>query len=360
MSETNNDKDTIRKQIESEKFQLAVANVLPAHVTPARFVRISIAALTRVPKLSECDPNTVLQCLMQLSQFGLEPDGRNAHLIPFWNSKRGVNECQLIVDYKGLVDLAMRSGKVAFIHADKVCEHDVFEWNKGQVVKHEINFQSDRGKPYAYYALARMKDGTEKAEVMPLEDVQGIRKRSRAANAGPWVTDFDEMAKKTVFRRLSKWLQLSPEYREALDADADALEELRFENALPITRAKVKLLKGGKNKSSDGDGVSHPAQTPDAAAAPKEKKTEKLTPKTKVRSTKEESTLVEVQNELRNEILNRLAAINCTEQHLMTVAKANEWVSEDQTWPVPDAKLTEWLDADNWKTIVGELNELKK
>lgn len=359
MSDTPSDNDTIRKKIESESFKLAVANVLPAHLTPKRFVRISIAALTRTPRLAECDPNTVLQCLMQLSQFGLEPDGRNAHLVPFRN-KRGSYDCTLIIDYKGLVDLALRSGKVAFLHADKVCENDVFEWNKGQVVKHEIDFQQDRGKPYAYYAIARMKDGTEQAEAMTHADVQAIRKRSRAANEGPWVTDFDEMAKKTVFRRLSKWLQLSPEYREALDADADALEELRFENALPITRAKVKLLKGGKNKSSDGDGVSHPAQTPDAAAAPKEKKTEKLTPKTKVRSTKEESTLVEVQNELRNEILNRLAVINCTEQHLMTVAKANEWVSEDQTWPVPDAKLTEWLDADNWKTIVGELDELKK
>jgi recombination protein RecT len=231
---TQSEDGKIKQLIESDRFKSAVASALPAHLKPERFIRVALTALTRTPKLAQCDQASFFQCLLTLSQFGLEPDGRNAHLIPFENRKRNVTECQLIVDYKGLVDLAMRSGKLAYIHADKVCENDVFEYDRGEIKAHKINFQLPRGKAYAYYALVRFKDGTEKPEVMPKEDIDAIRARSRAKDSGPWVTDYDEMAKKTVFRRLSKWLQLSPEYRDALEADADKLEEHRFDAALPV------------------------------------------------------------------------------------------------------------------------------
>lgn len=224
----------IKDLIQSNQFKLAVASALPAHLKPERFIRVALTALTRTPKLAQCDQASFFQCLLTLSQFGLEPDGRNAHLIPFENRKRGVTECQVIIDYKGLADLAMRSGKVSYIHADKVCENDVFEYDRGQIKTHRINFKVPRGNPYAYYAICHFKDETEKCDVMTKDEVEKIRGRSRAGQSGPWVTDFDEMAKKTVFRRLSKWLQLSPEYRDALEADADQLEEHRFEAAMPV------------------------------------------------------------------------------------------------------------------------------
>lgn len=222
---------TLRELLDSEAFKAQVANALPKHLTPERFIRVAATALTRTPGLRKCEQATFFQCLLTLSQFGLEPDGRNAHLIPFENRKRGVTECQLIIDYKGLVDLAMRSGTVANIHADKVCENDVFEFDRGEIKKHVIDFKKPRGEAYAYYALVRFKDGSEKCEVMPREDIDAIRKRSRAGSSGPWVTDYDEMAKKTCFRRLSKWIQLSPEFREALEHDADRIDDRRFEGA---------------------------------------------------------------------------------------------------------------------------------
>jgi recombinational DNA repair protein RecT len=132
---------------------------------------------------------------MSLSQFGLEPDGRNAHLVPFKN-QRGSYDCTLIIDYKGLAALAKRSGQVSYVHADMVCENDQFEFNKGVVVKHEVDFKKDRGKPYAYYAMVRYKDGTEQAAAMTKAEVDRIKARSRAGNSGPWVTDYDEMGKK--------------------------------------------------------------------------------------------------------------------------------------------------------------------
>lgn len=226
---------TIRDLLSSEAFKAQVANALPRHLTPDRFIRVATTALTRTPGLRKCDQASFFQCLLTLSQFGLEPDGRNAHLIPFDNRRRNVTECQLIIDYKGLVDLAMRSGTVANIHADKVCTGDVFEFDRGEIKKHLIDFTKPRGDAYAFYALVRFKDGSEKCEVMPREDIDAIRKRSRAGSAGPWVTDYDEMAKKTCFRRLSKWIQLSPEFREALDHDADRIEDRRFEGAKMAT-----------------------------------------------------------------------------------------------------------------------------
>lgn len=119
----------------------------------------------------------------------------------------------------------MRTGKVSFIHADIVCQEDEFAYDKGEIKTHKINFQKPRGEMYAVYAICRFKDGTEKAEVMSREEVEKIRKRSKAGNSGPWVTDWNEMAKKTAFRRLSKWLELSPEQRDIVEVDDDRLPD---------------------------------------------------------------------------------------------------------------------------------------
>jgi recombination protein RecT len=238
-SESKGLSTTLKSHLEGEAFRLAVAKVLPKHLTPDRFVRVALTAMTRTPKLAQCEQASFFQCLLTLSQLGLEPDGRRAHLIPFENRKRGCVECQLIVDYKGLAELAMRSGAVSNLHADIVCDKDEFDYDRGELKKHRINFREPRGEIYAAYAICRFKDGSEKCDVMTKHEIDAVRSRSRSGNNGPWVTDYNEMAKKTVFRRLSKWLPLSPEYRDALDADADAVEEMRVENARPVSVLSV-------------------------------------------------------------------------------------------------------------------------
>jgi len=219
-------KKGLRALLEGDAFKQAITSALPKHLPAERFIRVAITAMTRTPKLADCDQATFFNALLTLSQCGIEPDGRRAYLIPFENRKRGVTECQLIISYMGLLELAMRTGEISNVHADKVCENDLFEYDRGQIGRHAIDFKRPRGKAYAYYALCRFKDGTEKAEVMTVDEVDAIRSRSRAGNSGPWVTDFDEMAKKTVFRRLSKWLPISSEYRDALEKDADQLPSM--------------------------------------------------------------------------------------------------------------------------------------
>jgi recombination protein RecT len=213
------DPRSVKAILNSDAGRAQFAAALPKHLTPDRFCRVAMTAMTRTPKLQECTKESLFKCLMDLSSMGLEPDGRRAHLIPYWNSKERIMECQLQVDYKGYVELVMRSGIVSNLHADKVCQNDEFIFDRGDVAQHRINFRESRGDAYCYYARATFKDGTTKAEVMSKEDIDKIRARSKSGGSGPWVTDYDEMAKKTVFRRLSKWLTLSPEIRDAVAKD---------------------------------------------------------------------------------------------------------------------------------------------
>jgi recombination protein RecT len=172
---------------------------------------------------------------MRLAQANLEPDGRRAHLIPRKN-KDGSVHCTLQIDYKGIAEQARRNGDVAYIHCDVVCDNDQFDYRFGTGAKLEhIPAAGARGEVWCAYAFVRLKDGTEEFDVMATEEIEKVRRRSPAAGDGPWVTDWREMAKKTVFRRLSKLLTLSPELVELLDNDEEPLTEReRFNAARPV------------------------------------------------------------------------------------------------------------------------------
>lgn len=202
----------LKKLINSSSMMEQFRRALPRHLSPDRFARIAITALTRTPKLQQCTPESLMKCLLDLSATGLEPDGRRAHLIPYGN------ECTLIIDYKGLVELIRRSGEVIGLRAETVCEFDEFDWINGEIT-HKVDWRRPRGDVQAVYAEAKMKDGETQTAVMTREEVEEIRKRSRAGNNGPWVSDWSEMAKKTAVRRLSKMLPLSSEVAQNIAAD---------------------------------------------------------------------------------------------------------------------------------------------
>ena len=205
---------TIREWLSGNKFREAVASSLPSHMTADRFVRVALTAMMKTPKLADCTQASIFKVMLDLSSIGLEPDGRRAHIIPYGNV------ATLIIDYKGLIELAKRSGEVVNWRAEIVCENDKFGWENG-IVTHKIDWRRPRGKMEAVYSHVRNKDGIDDYEVMTIDQVEGIRKRSKAASSGPWVTDFNEMAKKTVMRRHSKRLTLSPEFVDALSKDGD-------------------------------------------------------------------------------------------------------------------------------------------
>lgn len=215
MSELATRKD-VRSLIQSDSVKQQMAMVLPKHLTADRMARVACTAILKTPKLATCKPESLLQALMLCSQAGLEPDGRNAHLIPYGD------QVQVIFDWKGLVALARRNG-VTNIASDVVCENDQFEWFRdadGLHFKHLVDWRKERGPVFATYCI--WKDGEQfDGEVMARKDVEAIRNRSRASNSGPWVTDWNEMAKKTVVRRASKKWPLDAELAAAINDDDD-------------------------------------------------------------------------------------------------------------------------------------------
>jgi recombination protein RecT len=204
---------TPRELMTSRGLTDQVAKALPAIFTPERFMRVTLTAFNKNPKLWDCTKQSIASVVLQCAQFGVEPDGRHAHIIPY------NGEATLQLDYKGLVALVRRSGDVVSIHADVVRKGDKFKVNLGEITCHEVDYSSEAGEVYAVYATARLKDGSSQSVVLRKEEVEAIRKRSRSGASGPWATDWAEMAKKTAFRRLTKWLPLSYEAAEVVEAD---------------------------------------------------------------------------------------------------------------------------------------------
>lgn len=236
---------SIKEQLQNPALLTQIQKALPSHMTAERMARVALTAMTRVPKLAECTQQSFFKCLLDLSSWGLEPDGRRAHLIPYGK------ECTLILDYKGIVELCFRSGYVLNIHADVVRSGDEFVYSVGKVQKHTPwAFRMDEDKPskageiVAAYCIVDMKDGASKHEVMTLDEVESIRSRSKAGKSGPWVTDFSEMAKKTVFRRASKWLPLSAEMHEAFDRDFDKLPQVQQQPQSKVEAVDISGLFG--------------------------------------------------------------------------------------------------------------------
>ena len=193
-----------------------IAKALPKVITPERFTRIALSALSNNPKLYECSKLSFLGALMNSAQLGLEPNTPlgQAYLIPYYNNKEKRLECQFQIGYKGLLDLAYRSGEMAMIQAYIVYENDTFEYELGlnPILKH-IPAPSNRGNMTYVYAMFKLKNGGQSFVVMSKDDVTNYAKRySKTYGAGPWQTDFEAMAKKTALKQLLKYAPIRSDF----------------------------------------------------------------------------------------------------------------------------------------------------
>lgn len=206
------------------KEQLAIA--VPKAMTAERLVRIVLTECRKTPELRETTPASFLGAVLQCAQLGLEPGGALGHcyLLPYWDRKKGVKNCQLIVGYRGMIDLARRSGQIVSICAYTVHEKDHFSWRLGldPDIQHVPSPEANRGPLTFVYAVAKLKGGGVQFEVMSRAEIEKVREQSKAGKSGPWVTHFDEMAKKTVIRRLFKYLPVSIEAARAVEFDERA------------------------------------------------------------------------------------------------------------------------------------------
>jgi recombination protein RecT len=216
---------TLGQLLASKKDQIRIA--LPKHMDSDRLMRVCLTEITKNPQLKEADPLTFVGSVIQAAQLGLEPGSHLGHgyLMPFRNSKLNRLECQFMMGYRGMIELARRSGQVVSISARAVHAGDEFSYEYGldEKIKH-VPADTDDGnaKLTHVYAIAKLKDGAHHFEVMTLKQVDKIRASSKAANFGPWVSHFEEMAKKTVVRRLFKYLPISVELQRAIVLDETA------------------------------------------------------------------------------------------------------------------------------------------
>lgn len=209
---------TVRGLLEKAKPQIQMA--LPrGYLTVDRMTRIAMTSIQRTPRLLECDPVSLVGAVIQSAQLGLEPDGvlGQAYLIPY------KQKVQFQPGYKGLLVLARRSGEISAVEARVVHakDHFVYEFGLKPVLEHKPTTAEDRGDVTFVYVIVRLKDGAVQWDVMTAAEIEQHRRQySRAADDGPWVTAWEEMAKKTVLIRVLKLSPASIELQRAV-----ALEE---------------------------------------------------------------------------------------------------------------------------------------
>lgn len=224
----NSEKKTMQSYIKSMEGEIKKA--LPSVITPERFTRMVLSAISVNPKLAQCSPSSFLGAMMSAAQLGLEPNTPlgQAYLIPYKN--RGVDEVQFQLGYKGLIDLAYRSGEVELVQAHIVYENDDFTLEYGLEPKlvHKPA-DRDRGEPIKVYAMFKTKSGGYGFDVMSMDDVRRhAEKYSQAYKSGfsPWKTNFEEMAKKTVLKRVLKYAPLKSDFVKAVVQDETIKSEI--------------------------------------------------------------------------------------------------------------------------------------
>lgn len=251
-----------------QKSRDTIAMALPKHLNPDRMVKLALVAAARNPKIYECTQASVVQSIIQASQLGLDFTGTlgQGYLIPFKNNKTGCTEAQFIAGYRGLIELARRGGKVKDIVAQVVYACDDFEVRMGleNTIVHRPKMlatkkERDKTQIVAAYAVAYLADCPPHFEVMTLDEINGIRARSKAKDSGPWVTDFSEMARKTVVRRVIKYLPVSPEL-ESLLRHEDSVDEFNMNGAtagadlIPMPEETEDIIEGeAKRIEADQD-----------------------------------------------------------------------------------------------------------
>lgn len=230
---------TLAELINSPKIKNQLAMALPKHMNSDRMARIITTEIRKTPALGECNFQSFLGAAVQCSQLGLEPGGAlgHAYLLPFGSGKAkdGKSNVQLIIGYRGMIDLARRSGQIVSISARTVREGDEFHFEYGleETLKH-IPKADDDAQITHIYAVAKLKDGGVQFEVMTHHQIEKVRSQSKAGSNGPWVSHWEEMAKKTVIRRLFKYLPVSIEIQQAVILDEKAEAGISQDNEMVL------------------------------------------------------------------------------------------------------------------------------
>lgn len=213
-----------------------IQKVMPRHASPERLFQLYVSTVNQTPRLAECTPYSLLSCVMKCSALGMEPsavDGLGrAYILPYYSKKRRAFEATFILGYKGIIDLARRSGQLISIETGAVYEGEpVRLWvdDTGKHISHEPSLDGlhDASKLRGVYCRAELTGGGTVVEYMSRAEVDAIRRRSKSPDSGPWVTDYEAMARKTVLRRAAPYLPMSVEAHEAIERADETTPDYR-------------------------------------------------------------------------------------------------------------------------------------
>lgn len=237
-----------------EAYSDSLASVCAKTLTPQRVISLLLSCAMRDGRIATCTKSSLLDTCMIASQLGLEFGGPLGQCYPlvYWNGNLQANECKFMIGYRGMIDLSLRSGLVSHVEARLVYSKDRFELHQGTDPKitHEPDVFGDRGVFVGGYGIAWLKDGKPQYDLMSAKQIDGIKQRTKSKDrngniVGPWVTDEDEMRRKTLLRRLWKVMPCSIEMRTAIEADDNAghymMGELESELDPQLERGKTAL-----------------------------------------------------------------------------------------------------------------------
>lgn len=257
-----------------EQWRPTLKAILPKHIDPDRVIKIACNVFLNNPSLQTCSPLSMIKATLQCAELGLEPSPLlgEAYFIPFKNKKKVkdgnvwkeqiVEEVQLMPGYVGIIKVSKQTGEVADVYAvvvdeaEKDPEHFQVHEGTDRRIHHVKKLEGRTGKLFAAYGVVKFKDGTCHFEVMSKDEIDAIRARSKSADNGPWVTDYNAMAKKTMIKQALKTVPKSPEKPQLA-------QTIAADNAAETSQAFSTDL----SAAIDADGESVPDEAPAAAAA---------------------------------------------------------------------------------------------
>lgn len=207
-----------------------IAQALPKHLSPERIIQMAATTISRNPKIASCSTSSLCGAVMQASILGFPPVEAlgYCYFVPYGR------EVQFQIGYKGLLELARRSGKIRNIYAEVVYEGDDFDYSLGlaPALRHKPTLQG-RGGLLLAYAVCHFMEGGYNFVVLTREEIEKLRQRSpmqKAVPSGAWATDYEAMAKAKALKQLSKYLPLNIDQMEDIATDGAIIKAEDFQD----------------------------------------------------------------------------------------------------------------------------------
>ena len=240
----------IQKQIDDLRTMLGrhykqMTALLPKHITPERMARVAIDCAIRTPQLAQCTHQSFMGCLLEAAALGLEPGiAGQCWPVPF-KDKSGNYIATLIMGYRGVAQLALRSRRVSAIWAQAVRANDRFEYTDyPQDMKHKRNRSADveqkNNELVAAYSVIRNDFGHEHFLVLERDEILKIKVSSRAASSpnSAWTLWEEQMWLKCPIKRHVKLAPMSiTDHALYRAVQLDDLAERGLPQELEITHA---------------------------------------------------------------------------------------------------------------------------